>query len=261
MKRGRTETAMLRILPVASGSTGNCMLLEIDGRRILIDLGVPASMLLSALAANGCTWDDIDLVLVTHTHSDHVKGLNVCLKRIAAPVFMSHTSKDTLMLDRATALNYGAKTEILPGLWVTAIRTSHDCPGSVGFKIETGNTRFGYITDLGVIPESTMELLAGSDCIVIESNHDEEMLRYGRYPAFLKRRILSDQGHLSNDACAQAVARFADMGTEHFFLAHLSQENNRPELALSTALKATAGMNVRIHVLPPFGSEAIDIVK
>ena len=246
---------MLRILPVASGSTGNCTLAEIDGRRILIDLGVTASMLRSALTANGYTWSDIDAVLITHTHSDHIKGLEVCLKRIAAPVFMSGTSKDRLMLERAAVLNYDARTEILPGLWITAIRTSHDCPGSIGFKIETAGTRLGYITDLGVIPESTMELLAGCDCIVIESNHDEEMLRYGAYPAYLKRRILSENGHLSNEACAEAVARFADEGTRSFFLAHLSRENNRPKLALESALRATAGMDVKIEVLPVFGEK------
>ena len=250
---------MLKILPVASGSTGNCMLAEIDGRHIIIDLGVTAKMLNAALTANGYSWDDIDAVLVTHTHSDHVKGLEVCMKRIDAPIFMSHTSKDTLMLDQASTLTYFNRTEILPGLWVTAIRTSHDCPGSIGFKLETDCNCLGYITDLGTIPETTMDLLSGSDCIVIESNHDEEMLRYGRYPAFLKKRILSEQGHLSNDACAEAVARFANNGTKHFFLAHLSQENNRPELALDCAVKATAGMDVHIEVFPVYGTQLFEI--
>ena len=235
------------------------MLADIDGRHILIDLGVTASMLFSALSGNGYGWDDIDAVLVTHTHSDHVKGLEVCMKRISAPIFMSGTSKNKLMLDRATELPYGIRSEILPGLWATAVRTSHDCPGSIGFKVETECSVFGYITDLGVIPESTMTLLSGADCIVIESNHDEEMLRYGRYSAFLKKRILSDEGHLSNDACSEAVAWFAEQGTKHFFLAHLSQENNLPDLALESALKATAGMDVHIEVLPVYGDTIIEI--
>ena len=250
---------MLRILPVASGSTGNCMLLEIDGRHLVIDLGVSASMLRSAMSANGLAWEDVDAVLITHTHSDHVRGLGVCLKRIHAPIFMSHTSKNTLMLENATALNYSARTEILPDLWVTAIPTSHDCPGSIGFLIETANTRFGYLTDLGVIPEGVTELFSGCDCIVLESNHDEEMLRYGPYPAYLKRRILSEHGHLSNEACAEALAQFAETGTGCFFLAHLSQENNRPSLALESARKATAGRNVELEVLPVWGERMITV--
>ena len=250
---------MLRILPVASGSTGNCMLLEIDGRHLVIDLGVSAFMLRSAMSANGLAWEDVDAVLITHTHSDHVRGLGVCMKRIHAPIFMSHTSKNTLMLENATALNYSARTEILPDLWVTAIPTSHDCPGSIGFLIETANTRFGYLTDLGVIPEGVTELFSGCDCIVLESNHDEEMLRYGPYPAYLKRRILSEHGHLSNEACAEALAQFAEAGTGCFFLAHLSQENNRPSLALESARKATAGRNVELEVLPVWGERMITV--
>ena len=249
----------IKILPIASGSTGNSMLLDLDGRTILIDLGVSASALKAALTANGYTFDGIEAVLITHTHSDHVNGLEVCMKRIAAPVFMSHTTRDRLMPDRAAALTYNERTAILPGLWVTLIPTSHDCPGSAGFKIETESSSVGYLTDLGCIPESTMELLYGAKCIVIESNHDEEMLRWGPYPAFLKKRILSDRGHLSNEACSEAIARFAEMGTKHFFLAHLSRENNRPELALETARKAVAGRDVHIEVLPVYGEEIIEL--
>lgn len=252
---------MVKILPIASGSTGNCMLVEIDGRVIIIDLGVTAKMMKAALEKNSYSWNDIHAVLITHTHSDHIKGLEVCMKHISAPIFMSHTSKDMLMLEQAVALTYYERTEILPGLWVTAIRTSHDCPGSIGFKIETEQNSFGYVTDLGVIPESTIDLISGADCIVIESNHDEEMLRYGRYPAFLKKRILSDQGHLSNDACAEAIVQLAERGTKNFYLAHLSQENNRPEIALDCAQKATAGMDLQIEVLPVYGDLLTDIKK
>ena len=136
---------------------------------------------------------------------------------------------------------------------------SHDCPGSIGFLIETANIRFGYLTDLGVIPEGVTELFSGCDCIVLESNHDEEMLRYGPYPAYLKRRILSEHGHLSNEACAEALAQFAETGTGCFFLAHLSQENNRPSLALESARKATAGRNVELEVLPVWGERMITV--
>ena len=249
----------LRILPIASGSTGNCMLVELEGRRILIDLGVTAKTLSAVLSANGLSYQDIEAVLVTHTHTDHVKGLNVCMKRIAAPLYMSGTSKDMLLCERAEPIPYWREIEIIPGVTVTAFRTSHDCLGSVGFRIETGGTVLGYATDLGIITEDMINLLSGADAIVIEANHDEELLRCGRYPAFLKKRILSDHGHLSNDACAEAVARFADKGTKHFFLAHLSQENNRPELALDCVRKATAGTDATVEVLPVYGEKMIAV--
>ena len=181
------------------------------------------------------------------------------MKRIAAPVYTSGTTRDTLMLDRALILPYTEKVEIISGVQVTAIRTSHDCAGSIGFLIESAGCRLGYLTDLGVIPESTMALLFGCDCIVIESNHDEEMLRCGRYPVYLKRRILSDHGHLSNADSSAAIARFAEHGTKHFFLAHLSRENNRPSLALDCARKATTGMDAAIQVLPVSGTEILTV--
>ena len=246
---------MIKILPIASGSTGNCMLLDFGGQRVMIDLGVTAKAVRTALCLNGYVWDDIDAVLITHTHIDHVKGLEVCLKRVHAPVFMSAVSRDKLLPERAEVLPYTGRTEILPGLWVTPVRTSHDCPGSIGFLIETADVRVGYVTDLGVMPESTLELLKGADCVVIESNHNEEMLRYGPYPVYLKKRILSDHGHLSNEAASAAVAWLAERGTRHFLLAHLSRENNRPEIALAGALQATAGMDVDIRVLPVCGTE------
>ena len=250
---------MLKILPIASGSTGNCMLVEIDGNRILIDFGISPKAVAAVLAANSYTWEEIRAVLITHTHADHVKGLETGRKKICAPFYMSATSKDKLMAEETIALPYFEKTEILPGMWVTAIPTSHDCPGSVGFRIETEQTVLGYLTDLGYVPERTMEMLSGADCIVLESNHDEELLRFGRYPIFLKKRILSNQGHLSNHDSAAALAWFADHGTKHFFLAHLSQENNRPELALECAMKATAGMDVDIEVLPVYGESTITV--
>ena len=251
---------MIRLIPVASGSSGNCMFLHIDEYRLLIDLGVTAKALFSALGANSVTPEDIDAVLITHTHSDHIKGLEVCMKKLRAPLYMSSTSKNTLLLEDAGVLRYSVQEEIVPGLKVTAFPTSHDCPGSVGFLIETQDTRFGYVTDLGVMTDSIQNLLAGCDCIVIESNHDEEMLRYGRYPFPLKRRILSDSGHLSNDACAQAIAWFIERGTMHFLLAHLSRENNRPALALECAVKASAGTGAQIDVLPVAGEKMMEII-
>ena len=133
----KTPSRFVRLLPVSSGSTGNCMLVELEGRRILIDLGVTAKKLSSALSANELSWQDIDAVLVTHTHTDHVKGLDACMKKVSAPLFMSGTSKDTLICKQANVIPYYRATEIIPGVKVTAFRTSHDCLWDSASKSET----------------------------------------------------------------------------------------------------------------------------
>ena len=248
--------SQIKIIPIASGSSGNCMLVEIENKRVIIDLGVTAKMLKSVLSLNGFNPSDTDAVLITHTHSDHVKGLPVCMKCIKAPVYASSATKATLCLDDVKELPYLMRTEICPGLFATAFRTSHDAAGSAGFLVETEQVRFGLVTDTGFISDDIKKVLAGADCIVIESNHDQQMLREGPYPVYLKRRILSDKGHLSNDACGEALQFFASAGTNHFLLAHLSRENNTPQTAYSSARKYLPDKNVTIDVLPNFGKEA-----
>lgn len=247
----------MRILPIASGSSGNCLLAELDGKRVLIDLGAGVRTVTAALNKNALSWCDIDLILLTHTHTDHTKGMESCLKKTNAPLCMSSASKATLVCERAEELPYNEPVELLPGLRVTAFRTSHDCIGSVGYLLETENTRFGYATDLGVLTQEIKTLLTGADCIVLESNHDTDMLRQGPYPVSLKRRILSECGHLSNEACCEGLRYFAATGTKHFLLAHLSRENNSPDLALSYAEIALAGTGASVSVLPVNGNEMI----
>ena len=244
----------MKIIPIASGSSGNCFFLDMEGNKILIDLGVSGKVLKSSLACCGYSPADIEAVLITHSHSDHIKGYASCMKQMSARVFMSGTTKNILCADNAAALEYSCRTEILPGLFVTAFRTPHDAIGSVGFLIESGSSRFGYATDLGFFPEEGKELLRGADCIVIESNHDEQMLMQGPYPVYLKRRILSDRGHLSNKACGEAIKFFEENGTRHFMLAHLSRENNTPEKALSSALSCVCSPDTTVVVLPMCGS-------
>ncbi|MCQ2558582.1 MAG: MBL fold metallo-hydrolase [Oscillospiraceae bacterium] len=244
---------MIRLIPIASGSSGNCMLAELDGKRILIDIGVSYKALCLALRENGLTPADLDAVLITHSHSDHVKGLPVTQKHLSCPLFMSDGTSRALACDEAEILPYDRKAELLPGIRVTAFRTSHDCMGSVGYLLESGQQRLGYATDLGVLTEEIRQLLAGADVIVLESNHDEEMLRTGPYPYPLKRRILSDSGHLSNRACCEGLRYFMLNGTRHFLLAHLSKENNRPEIALNLARETVAGGDAFVDVLPVSG--------
>ena len=243
----------MKIIPIASGSSGNCFFLELGGRKILIDLGVTAKMMTAALTGNGYSLSEVEAVLLTHSHNDHVRGLDVCMKKLSAPLFTSSATKETLCLPDARVLPYGKRTEILPELFVTAFRTPHDAIGSVGFIIETGGEKLGYATDVGHVTDEMRQLLRGSDLIVLEANHDVDMLRQGRYPVFLKRRILSDNGHLSNDDCGEAVEYFESCGTKNFLLAHLSRENNTPRMALECVRKCVPYDDVHVDVLPPEG--------
>jgi phosphoribosyl 1,2-cyclic phosphodiesterase len=164
---------------------------------------------------------------------------------------MSEISCAKLFAYSPTVLPPGRPLEITDGIRTTAFETSHDCPGSIGFRIDYPGGSFGYATDLGCVTDQIREKLTGVDSLVLEANHDVEMLRNGPYPYVLKRRILSENGHLSNEACAEAAAFFAGNGTEKIFLAHLSRENNVPVIAAETVNKALGGLPVKVRTLPP----------
>ena len=253
---------MIRIIPIGSGSSGNSMLVELDGRRILIDLGLSCRRISTRLAEFGITPAQVDAVLITHTHSDHVNGLKTFLKKYDGPLFMSHTTLRSLLLeDRAQGLDYNRPREILPGLSVVAVPTSHDCPGSACFRLETEETRFAFATDLGFVSEEILEQLGGCELMVLEANHDPSMLLNGPYPPLLKQRVRSDRGHLSNMQSAEAAAAFALRGTKQFLLAHLSEENNLPELARQTvqdALDELTSVKATARPLPAFGGEVLE---
>lgn len=244
----------MKIIPIASGSTGNSVFVNISGNGILIDIGVSGRCINNALTKNGFSFGSIDAVLITHSHIDHVKYIDLLKSRIQASVYMSPETKLSLCLMNGIELKYYNKTEIRPGLFITAFRTSHDCFGSIGFQIETEEEKLGYLTDLGVLPQETLEAFFGVNVMVIESNHDKQMLKNGRYPVSLKRRILSEKGHLSNEACGEAVQILESHGTQHFMLAHLSKENNIPELATTTVSGYIREKNTTIDVLAPKSS-------
>ena len=242
---------MVKMLSIGSGSGGNCFYLEIHGKRILIDLGLSAKMISAGLRKAGTSLEVLDAVLITHTHIDHIRGLPVCSKKIDCPLYMSEISCAKLFAYSPRVLPPGRPLEITDNLKVTTFETSHDCPGSIGFRIDYAGGSFGYATDLGCVTDQIREKLKGVESLVLEANHDVEMLRNGPYPYVLKRRILSESGHLSNDACADAAAFFARNGTNKIFLAHLSRENNTPAIAYDTVTRALAGLHAEVNTLPP----------
>ena len=246
-------------MSIGSGSSGNCFYLEINGKKLLIDAGLAAKTIRNSLRSIGTDLDSLDAVLISHTHSDHIKGLEVCRKYISCPLYMSAVSCAKLFAYAPVQLPEERPFEITDGIRVTAFETSHDCPGSIGFRFDHEGVAFGYVTDLGCVTPRIKEILSGCESLVIESNHDTEMLRNGPYPYLLKRRILSANGHLSNDDCAEAACFFAQNGTKHFFLAHLSRENNDPHTAEDTVGKVLRDFDVSLRVLPPGAGSLICI--
>lgn len=232
---------MSRICPLFSSSSGNCTYIGIENNGILVDVGASFKGICEALSVAGGSIDEISAVFITHEHEDHIKGLKTLLNKTKASLFASEKTLDALALyDKIPS---GTKVEVMEQNMVEAgdiivnrFATSHDCVGSSGYTfILPDNTRVAVCTDSGVITDDMRDALLGNDLVLIESNHDIEMLKRGPYPPHLKMRILSDKGHLSNNACAGELSALLNSGTTRFILGHLSQHNNTPMLAKATA--------------------------
>lgn len=241
----------MRLLSIASGSSGNSMLVQMDGINILIDAGVSCRRITRALKEYSTSLSALDAVLITHAHTDHISGLPALMSKLSCSVYMSRDTQIQTMLYGVTEIIPDVQFDICEKIRVTPFSSMHDCRGSLGFVLESNREKLGYLTDTGYIPEKAFEIMAGSDCVVIESNHDSAMLKNGPYPFYLKKRIASDMGHLSNDACSEALIALAKTGTKSFLLAHLSRQNNTPELARASAEEALSGFDAETDVLPP----------
>lgn len=255
---------MATICTLASGSSGNCTLLS-DGRRhILIDMGISYRAAVSALGEMSLTAADISAIIVTHAHSDHIRGLQTISKRQGVPIYATEETAQAISGQFVEAERY--ITAIRPdgyfcagGFDILPFGTSHDSVGSVGFRIETGGGPLGLMTDLGYVSNTVMEALTGVSTVILEANHDLDMLINGGYPYFLKRRILSDMGHLSNEASAEAAAQLAQAGCRKFVLAHLSRDNNTPEKARRAVSEALCDYDASLTVAPPGMGEVIPL--
>ncbi len=247
----------MRIVVFASGSSGNCMLLSDRGTHLLIDAGISMRRVQSSLARAGISIDDISGVLITHEHADHISGLKMLLKYYRLPVYAPHTVAARLcgMLPEAEEhLHVIPVGERFPlgSLTVRAFHTPHDTDESVGYRLE-GAGSFAIATDMGAVTQEVLEGLRGAETVLIESNHDLDMLCDGPYPVYLKRRILSDHGHLSNVDCAALAGQLVQSGTRTVILGHLSRENNRPELAMAESEKLLSDSGARLCCAPVFG--------
>ena len=242
---------------LASGSSGNALVLSCGDVRLLVDAGISCRRIGAGLRELGLELADLTAVLITHTHADHVSGLGTLLKRTRVPVYAAASAGRELALRLPEAAGRLEMLElcrplVLGAVEVTAFPTAHDAPGACGFRFDTPDGAVGLMTDTGYVTEEAADVLPGVALAVLEANHDVETLRSGPYPYYLKRRILGDGGHLSNEDCARFAVTLAEHGAAEIVLAHLSRENNTPAMAqraVETALSA-AGLHPALSVAP-----------
>ena len=232
----------MNIALFASGSSGNCALVSDGETHILIDAGISARRIRAGLTAQDVSMADLAGVLVTHEHSDHVKGLTVLLRRDPVAVYALPAVCAALRAQLPAECLHEIAPDapfFLGDVRVTPFATPHDAAGSCGYRLD-GSARFGFCTDLGTVTDAVRAALCGVDCAVIEANHDPDMLRTGPYPIYLKRRIASDHGHLSNESAGALAVYLAENGAQQLILGHLSRENNTPRAALEAVSLALA---------------------
>ncbi len=248
-----------RIYSLYSGSTGNAFVICSDAGTLLIDAGKNAKQLCAALGKAEIDPASIGAILLTHEHNDHTAALSVFLKKYPIPVHLPAPCACKLSQDPAIApllIPHPSRyEEEICGMRVTSFPTPHDSRASVGYKIEIPAPHrprtLGYATDLGYVSSEIENALLGCELVVLESNHDLGLLHSGPYPQYLKQRIASKRGHLSNRESALLASRLYESGTRAFMLAHLSAENNDPTLAYDECFCAIANERIPIAVAAP----------
>lgn len=224
---------MARFYPLFSSSKGNSSFIGTDSAGILIDAGVSFKRLSKALDDNGLSVNAVKGVFITHSHSDHVSGLKMLTKKTGIPVFGQLETLEELlhndMIAPCSEVYEMDENACAAGMEISCFDTPHDTVRSCGYRIKTQDGRICAVcTDLGYVTETVKENISGCNLVLLEANYDEQMLKDGPYPSYLKSRIRSRKGHLSNDASAQQAAELIKSGTTRIILGHLSQENNTP---------------------------------
>ncbi|MDO4614906.1 MAG: MBL fold metallo-hydrolase [Lachnospiraceae bacterium] len=251
----------MKFCSIASGSSGNCIYAGSADSSILIDTGISGKKIEAGLNAIDRTTKEIDGILVTHEHSDHIKGLGVLARRYGMPIYA--TPGTIAAMREMTALGripdelyrpiHADEKFSVGDLTILPFEISHDAAEPVGYRIEHNGKCAAVATDMGCYDEYIIGNLKNLDVLLIESNHDVRMLQAGRYPYYLKRRILGEKGHLSNESCGQLLGQVLHENIREIFLGHLSQENNYEALAYETVTsEVTLGDN-------PFRSEDFHI--
>jgi len=241
---------MMKFCSLYSGSSGNCLFLSDGKTKLLIDSGMSGKRIIEALVAIGENPSELSAVLVSHEHSDHIRGAGIISRKFDIPIYANENTwkameqalgpvniKNKLYFDNFKDFEIG-------NIFVKAFPIPHDAVDPVGFNFFLDNKKITTATDIGHMTNKLLKYLMGSDLLLLESNHDIEMLKVGSYPWPLKKRILGERGHLSNEMAGKIVAYLAKNGTKKFLLGHLSRENNFPELAYQTVCNVLNENNI-----------------
>lgn len=230
----------VKFCSIASGSSGNCIYVATDHTRILIDAGISGKKIEAGLAALSESGEKIDALFITHEHMDHIKGAGIFSRRFDIPIYATMGTWQAMesqlghIIPQNKRFVYEEEACVINDICVKPFQIPHDAAEPVGYRIETEKTAVAIATDIGHVTETVKENISGCKLILLEANHDEEMVKKGSYPWHLKQRILGAKGHLSNHTAGALLSEVMSGKTEHVFLGHLSDENNTPHLAFDT---------------------------
>ena len=242
----------LEICILASGSKGNAIYVSGGSTSILIDAGLSGIEIERRLNSKGLHPEDLDAILVSHEHTDHIQGVGVLSRRFNLPVYMNSKTENAALSQLGTVRmikNFECGSPfMIKDLFIHPFSISHDAKDPSGFTVNQNGTKIGIATDLGIATSMVKEHLKGCSLLILEANHDEDMLINGPYPWPIKQRIKSRAGHLSNEASKNLLKELQHDGLEYVMLAHLSQTNNTPQKALSEVSRAITRCNAQLDV-------------
>ena len=251
----------MKIKTLSSGSKGNCSIVLCDNTNIIIDMGISYLTLKRSLEENSLSFSDFQGILITHCHKDHTNGLSTLINKTKLNVYIPEEMYDSLK-------EYVPKSRCvfvddnftINDVSIELIHTSHDAPASVGYIIDYNERSLVYVTDTGYINRKYLNRMINKNLYLIESNHDEVMLMDGPYPRFLKERVISDKGHLSNSTTSKYLKKIIGKNTKTIILAHLSETNNTEEKALEAISKEELPKNIKVLIARQYEeSEMIEV--
>lgn len=262
----------MQYISVASGSNGNCHFLQKNNTKILVDAGLSQKNIVSLLAEHDTYLKDINAIFITHEHTDHIKGAGVISRKFDIPIFATEatwenmTSKIGNISEKNTNIISNSDNISIGDLDISSISISHDASDPVAYKISDGKKTMSIITDLGIVTKKLIDFVKDCSVVVLEANHDINMLDAGPYPYELKRRVKSNFGHLSNDSAGNFATMMVKENVQKIMLAHLSRQNNMPILAYQSVVSALSehgikvGFDLELSVLEQYStSERINV--